>query len=170
LSAKVGQGLLPGSAATVRQGVVGHDAFDCRDAQRGEMRGGAPQKVGAGAGFLVGVDFGVGQPGAVVDRGVHVFVAGPGAGAGSAAFEAVTAVHPPAAVVAEPADLLDVDVDQLAGPAHPGLDVRAGLGGQSMRGAGRIGQADVAFGAPPGEPFVAGGAGHADPPRRRSSH
>lgn len=46
---------------------------------------------------------------------VHVVEADSGAAAGAAVFEAVAAVYPPAAAVAEAAEFLDVDVDQLAG-------------------------------------------------------
>ncbi|MFC3741740.1 hypothetical protein ACFOS3_32240 [Paractinoplanes deccanensis] len=48
----------------------------------GDVFGGSAQESGAGAGLLVGVHFGVGQPGVVVDGGVHVFVADPGADPG----------------------------------------------------------------------------------------
>jgi hypothetical protein len=72
------------------------------------------QEAGAGVGFLVGVDFGVGEAGVVVDGAVDVVVADPGGCAGAAVFGAVSAQHAPAAAVAEPAEFLDVDVDQLA--------------------------------------------------------
>ncbi len=119
------------------------------DAEGGEVGGGAPQEPGAGGGFLVGVDFGVGQSGVVVDGGVHVFVGDPGAGAGAAALQAVAAVHAPAAAVAESADFLDVDVnefagpvafitpDQLAGgPVEPGQPVQVMAGQHGMNGGG----------------------------------
>ena len=61
------------------------------------------------------MDFGVGQAGVVIDRGVHVFVAHAGCVAGGEVLGAAAAVDPPAAAVTEPADLLDVDVDEFAG-------------------------------------------------------
>jgi hypothetical protein len=88
----------------VGHGVVGHDAFDPVDAECGEVGGGAVQEVSAGAGFLVGVDLGVGQPGVVVDRGVDVFLADAAAGClfatGVGSLWAVVAVHTPAAAIA----------------------------------------------------------------------
>jgi hypothetical protein len=90
-------------AAAVGQCVVGHHAFDDGGAEGGEVFGGASREVGTGAGFLVGVDLGVGQTGVVVDRGVDVVVADPVAVAGLAVFEAVAAVDAPAAAT-EPAD------------------------------------------------------------------
>jgi hypothetical protein len=100
LGAEVGEGLVPCPATAVGQGVVGHHAFDLGYPELGEVLRGASQEASARVGLLVGVDFGVGQAGVVVDRGVHVFVADAGAAAGAAAFEAVAAVNPPAAAVA----------------------------------------------------------------------
>jgi hypothetical protein len=91
--------LAPGPAAAIGQGVVGHHPLDGRDAQGGEVGGGAAQELGAGAGGLVGVYLGVGQPGVVVDRGVHVFVADPWGVTGSEVLVAAAAVHAPAAAV-----------------------------------------------------------------------
>lgn len=51
----------------------------------------------------------------VVDRAVDVFVADPGCFSGTAVFGAVTAQHPPAAAVAEPAKLLHIEVQQFPG-------------------------------------------------------
>ena len=68
------------------------------------MFGGALQEVCAGGGLLVVVDFGVGEAGVVVDRGVDVFVADAAAGvlvgAGGAGLGTVAAVDTPAAAVA----------------------------------------------------------------------
>src|SRR4051812_37856788 len=68
------------------------------------------------SGSFVGIDLGVGEPGVIVDRGLHVLVADASRCPGATAFEAVAAVDAPAAAIAESAELLDVDVDQLAGP------------------------------------------------------
>jgi len=150
LGAQVGQGLAPGVAAPVGQGVVGHDPFDGRDAEGGEGLRGAAEEPGAGVGLLVGVDLGVGQPGVVVDGAVHVVVADSGGGAAGAASVAVAAVDAPAAAVAEPAEFLDVDVDQFTGavafvaahpvagrPVQPGQPVQAVAGQHGVHGGGR---------------------------------
>ena len=66
----------------------------------------------AGRGFLVGQDLGVGQPGVVVDSGVDVVepdLCWLAAGRWSAA------VDPPPAAVGDAAELLHIDVDQIAG-------------------------------------------------------
>jgi hypothetical protein len=99
---EIAQGLAPGVAAAVGQG----DSLDPGDSQPCEVFG------GAGAGLLAGVDFGVGEPGVVV----NLFVADAGAAPGAAAFEAGTAVGALSAAFAEPADLFDVDLDEFAGP------------------------------------------------------
>lgn len=85
---------------------------------------GALQERGSGVLTFVRKDFGVGQPGVVVDRGVQVGVAEPGAaprvgavtcGGGAVEFPASTTLCAPAAAVGNVAELLDVDVDQVAG-------------------------------------------------------
>lgn len=67
--ADLGQGVLPGQAFAVGHGVVGQDAFDAVDAVFGVEGCGSQEESGAGGGFLVGVDLGVGQAGVVVDGG-----------------------------------------------------------------------------------------------------
>ena len=80
-------------------------------------------------------------------------VADPGAVAGLAVFEAVAAMDPPAAAIAQPADPFDVDVDQFAGPVafvaadrgaggpvEPGQAVQAMTGQYRMNGRGRHAQ------------------------------
>ncbi|BCK66050.1 hypothetical protein Srufu_078950 [Streptomyces libani subsp. rufus] len=64
----------------------------------------------AGGGFLVGVDLAVGEAAVVVDGGVDVVEAHVAAGsaAGLAAEDVVSAA------VGDPAQFLDVDVDQFA--------------------------------------------------------
>lgn len=106
--AQVTAGLAPGVLA-VGPGVVGQDPFD-GDAQ-GREPGGRPGEEGrAGRGGLVGQVFGVGEAGVVVEGGVQV---GP-AGAGLVAASFGSAEGLVAAAVGDPAELLDVDVDQLA--------------------------------------------------------
>jgi hypothetical protein len=78
LRADLGQGLAPGAAATVGQGVVGHDPLD-GDVVGGEPDRGPAEEPGAGLGSFVEVDLGVGQSGVVVDRDVDVLIADPGA-------------------------------------------------------------------------------------------
>jgi len=105
---------------------VGHDPLDVVDAVVGEGGGGAAEEPGAGVGFLVGVDLGVGDAGVVVDGGVDVVEPDPGPVAGPASFEVVAAVGPPAAPVAQSAEFLDIDVDEFAGAgAFVAADQRA---------------------------------------------
>ena len=110
--AELGQGLLPGEALVGGPGIVGRYPLDAVDPAGGEEGHGPAQEAGAGGGLLVAVDLAVGQAGVVVDGGVdvvgaHVAASGP---AGPAAAHLVTAA------VGDPAELLDVDVDQFAGP------------------------------------------------------
>src|SRR4029450_3177865 len=101
----------------------------------GEEGVGAGPECGRGLFLLVGQALGVGQPGVVIQRGVQVDVADPGASVGSAlaggggagvALAGGPAEHPgpaPAgapvrprvpAPVGDPGEFLDVHVDQLA--------------------------------------------------------
>ena len=116
----------------VAQGVVGHHPFDAGDAVGGEVVDGAGEERGAGRALLVGEDLGVGEPGVVIDDGVHVVVADLGVLAFRLVEPHLAAVGPPAAAVGDPADLLDVHVDQLARAAH----VRSDGGG--LRGADQL--------------------------------
>src|SRR5262245_10942787 len=101
-------------SAPVGEVVVRQDPFH-GDAAGGEPGVGSAPERGAGAARFVGEDFGVGQAAVVVDSAVEVGVAdagsatGPAVGGGSA-MDAV------AAAGWDLAELLDVDVDQLAGP------------------------------------------------------
>ena len=79
----------------------------------GEPGDGAVPERGGGDGLFVVEDLGVDEPGAVIDGGVDVAVAGIGVWPSVAVVAA--AVEPPAAAVGDAGDLLDVDVDQLAG-------------------------------------------------------
>jgi hypothetical protein len=60
---------------TVGQGVIGDDAVDPFDAVAGKIGGGAEQEPLAGRALLVGQNLRVGEPGVVIDEGVHVVVA-----------------------------------------------------------------------------------------------
>jgi hypothetical protein len=91
------------------------------DAVGGEERSGTVHERDRGGSSLVSESFGVGEAGELVDRRVQVHVSGAGArglcpvdrlGAVAAA-----AVGTPTAAVGDVAGLLDVDVDQVAGPA-----------------------------------------------------
>jgi hypothetical protein len=118
------------------------------DARGGEEGRGPAEEGRAGGGLLVRVDLVVGQAAVVVDGGVNVVeahVAAPGA-AGLAAQDLV------AAAVRDPAELLDVHVDQVAGPLTliaaddlPGGPVQEGQTVQAVPGQdpvnGRGGQA-----------------------------
>jgi hypothetical protein len=87
---------------------------------------GAGQEAGGGVFSLVGEDLGVSQPGVIIEGGVQVAVAQDGLavagapGRGDGGLEVVLAglpaVDAPSAAVGDVAELLDVDVDQLAGP------------------------------------------------------
>ena len=95
--------------------------------------GGVEEGVGAlpgrGGGFLllVGQDFAVGQAGVVVDGVVDVGIPGPAVRGGSGLVPGTRGTAPPfvAAAVGDPAAVLDVDVDQVAGG---GMLVAAFLG------------------------------------------
>jgi len=101
-------------AAPVGEVVVGQDAFD-DDAPGTEPGFGSAPEGGAGGAGLIGEDLGVDEAAVVVDGAVEVGVAdagsapGPGGGRGPAQ-------DPVAAAGRDLAQLLDVNVDQLAGP------------------------------------------------------
>src|SRR6266849_7855764 len=91
--------------------VVGHQPLD-PDPEGGEVGNRAAQKADRGQGLLIVEDFNVDEPGRVVDADVDVFpaeVIRPPmvAAAGDAAGDAV-------ARPSDPAELLDIDVDELA--------------------------------------------------------
>ena len=75
-----------------------------------EERPGPGQEASAGHPALVGQDLGVGQPGVIIHGDVDVVVAD-----APPADLLAAAVEPPAATVGDAAQLLDIDVDQLAG-------------------------------------------------------
>ncbi|SEE03665.1 hypothetical protein SAMN05428945_6460 [Streptomyces sp. 2224.1] len=94
---------------SVGPGVIGQDTFDAVDAVAAEERGGPGEEGCAGGDLLVRVDLGVGQAGVVVDGGVQVVEAH--AADGPACVAAVDFV---AAAVGDPAEFLDIDVDQFS--------------------------------------------------------
>ena len=92
--------------------VVGEDPLDL-DAVSVVVGDGATEEAGSGRGFLVGEDLGVGEAAVVVDGDVDVLpalvvAAAVVAAAGDAAGDAV-------AGPGDPAELLDVDMDELPG-------------------------------------------------------
>jgi hypothetical protein len=144
----VGQGLAP-RAGAVAGAVVGQDALDGDPGGLEERLGAGPER-GGGVFGLVGQDFGVGQAGVVVDRGVQAAVPdGRGTGGGTGvgvsglvAFAAGSAGGPVATAVRDVAQFLDVDVDQFArGGLHVAADRGAGgpiqPGQSGHRGAGQ---------------------------------
>jgi hypothetical protein len=100
-------------SAAINRAVVGHDTLD-NDAMRPEPGDGGVEE-GHGAllllvGLLVGNHGGEGQPGGVVDGDVEVFPAAAALAALATAITGDAMVH-----TVDAAELLDVDVDQLAG-------------------------------------------------------
>ncbi len=89
--------------------VVGHQSFD-PDAEGGVVRDGAAQEANRGDGLFVVEHLDVDEPGRVIDRDVHILPADPAAPDTAIAVDAVTGL-------ADPAELLDVDVDEFARPA-----------------------------------------------------
>ena len=115
----------PPEAGSVAGAVVGEDSFDA-DAVLGEERvGSMPERCCAGA-LFVGEDLGVHHSGAVVDGGVQEPVADVGV---CRAWGLSSAVDPPAAAVGDPCELLDVDVDEFAGPVPLVAPNRFAVGG-----------------------------------------
>lgn len=102
--------------------VVGDDPVDVGDAVRGEERPGAVHERDCGGGLLVSQGFCVRTPGVSVYRRVQVDITGASAsGLGSVdrfGLDGASAVGAPTAAVGYAADLLDVDVDHVAGPAR----------------------------------------------------
>lgn len=137
--AQLGQDRPDLGAVTVGNGVVGQDPLD-GDAMAGEEGAGSAQEPRAGRGALIAQHLGIRQPGVVVDSGVHIVVADPVATVAilvaGPVLTRVAAMHPVATAVAEPGQLLDIDMDQLprplafgaadraaGGPVHPGQPV-----------------------------------------------
>src|SRR5690349_15319180 len=104
--ARVGELGLPKPGAVARA-VVREHGPDV-DAGEGEPPAGGPPERDRGGGLLVVEDLAVRDAAVVIERGVDVLVAHPRGVAGGAVLGAVTAMGPPAAAGAEPAELLDV--------------------------------------------------------------
>jgi hypothetical protein len=94
-------------AGDVARAVVAHDPFD-GDAKTLEVAQRPHQEAGHGLALLVGQDLDIGEPGRIVDGDVYEL---PADGAVLAAPIAGDAM----ADVAEAGELLDVEVDELAG-------------------------------------------------------
>jgi hypothetical protein len=77
---------------------------------RARQEAGCPDQEAGGGGLLIGQDLAEGDPGAIIDGRVEVVIAAAPPPAGSR-----PAVGAMAATIWDPAQLLDVDVDQLAG-------------------------------------------------------
>jgi hypothetical protein len=142
-------GLGEGDRLGVGLGVVGQDPLDPYP-MVGEEAGRLDQKQRRGQGGLIREELAEGDPGAVIDRRVDIVVADPatGWGAGAAAVGAV------AAAIRDAAQLLDVDVDQLAGMLALVADDHP---------AGPVGVGESAL-AMTGQDPIAGRAGHVKPP------
>jgi hypothetical protein len=108
---KVRNGSLERGGVAVGEGVVGDDAIDSRDAVSGEMCGGALEEPGHGCALLVGMDTGVGEAGVVIDCGVDLVE--PDRGFPIASVRGADVNTAPA--VGDAAQLLGVDMDQVAG-------------------------------------------------------
>jgi len=151
LSAEFGDGLAEATGVAVVAGVVGQHALD-GDAMGGEERRGAAQEPRAGLAPLVGQDLHVGQPGVVVHSGVDIVVARAAARSGGAdpVLGGRPAVDAVATAGTQPAELLDIEVEQLAGvgafvvaddpagwPVHDGQPVEAQPAKDAVDGGGR---------------------------------
>ena len=113
--------------------VVGDDPLDVDDAVGGKPDPGTVHETDCGDSFLIGQGLGVGQSGEPIDGGVQVDVTGAGSGFGRRhdgfGLSAALSVYTPASAIADVCDLLDVDVDHMAGP--PGNDaLRAAISGR----------------------------------------
>lgn len=118
----------------------------------GEEGRGAAQEPRAGLAPLVGQDLHVGQPGVVVHSGVDIVIARAAARSGGAdpVLGGRPAVDALATAGTQPAELLDIEVEQLAGvgafvaaddpagwPVHDGQPVEAQPAKDAVDGGGR---------------------------------
>ena len=94
--------------------VVGQDPLD-GDALAGEPGLGPGPEPGGGVLALIAEDLDVGQAGVVVDGVVDVVIPTPAGGSATVAYSLGASDHAVAAAVGDPAQLLDVDVDQRTG-------------------------------------------------------
>lgn len=123
---------------SVAGAIVGDDAVDVADAVGGEECLRSVHESDCVTAFS-SQGFGVGEAGVSVDSGVQVDEAGAGAGVPGAVdcfgLVAAAAVHAPAATVGYATDLLDVDVDHVAGPAG---DDQSGFAAAVAVGTGKM--------------------------------
>ena len=97
--------------ALVAGPVVGDDPFDHDPERRVERGRSSPEPRGGGA-LFVGEDLAVRDAGVAIDRGMHERVAD------LRPLRLPAAMRAPAAAFGDPAQFLDVDVDELTGPGH----------------------------------------------------
>lgn len=97
----------------VAAAVVGDDPFTLDPDRRVPSLGSFPELCG-GYRFLIVEDLRVGDPGAVIDSGVDVSIPGESV-LGGFLPRVASASAAPSAPVGDPGDLLDIDMDQLAG-------------------------------------------------------
>jgi hypothetical protein len=100
----------------VGPGVVGHQLRDAFDAVGGEVLERAGQEPSAGEALLVGQDLGVGQPGVVFDQRVDEVVADPGLVQPGTMVDGRLPLRALTTALGDAAELLDVHVNQVAGP------------------------------------------------------
>ncbi len=110
LGAEFGDGLAEGTGAAVVAGVVGQHPADGH-AVGGVEGPGPAQESRAGHAALVRQDLDIGQPGVVVYGGMDVVVAWAALTVACAELGGVAAVDAVAAAGAQPAELLDIDVE-----------------------------------------------------------
>ena len=63
----------------IAERVIGHHPLDAADSVIGKKLGGPLQECRAGAALLVREDLGIGQPGVIIDQGMHEVETDPGA-------------------------------------------------------------------------------------------
>ena len=140
-------------AADIGRAVVGHHPLD-GDAQAGEPGDGALEEGDGTFLALVGQDLGVGKAGGIVDADMQEVPADAAAALGPVAGDAV-------ADAVDPAELLDVEVDQLAGPC-PLVAEDLRLGVERLEPTEAVAAQDQAHGGDrAAEPAGDGGAGQA---------
>ncbi len=113
------------AAGLVAGAVVGEDSFN-GDAVRGERAVSAVPELCRGGALFVGEDLGVHEPGAVIDCGVQEPVGNAGT---SLWWCLASAVDTPATAIFDARQLLDLDVDELAGPVSLVATGRFSVGG-----------------------------------------
>jgi hypothetical protein len=97
----------------IARAVVSQDPLDRHVVRFEELLRSAPE-LDRGVALFVGVDLAVGQSSVRVDRGVHERISQSGSPGVAVAQPSGVAIYAPAATARDPAQLLDVDVDELA--------------------------------------------------------